>query len=292
MIENYLLEQFVAVADCGTLLGASEKLHISQPSLSRSMHKIEDEFGVSLFHRANSKIELNETGKIAAEYARRALDANEDMIDRVISFDRSLRTVSVGSCAPFPVNRIMSVLQAQLPGKTISTEIAEDDLLITGLKNHAYQMAILHQDPDDKSLFCQRFLQENLYISLPEDHPLAKRESVSLDDLRGTRILMDGTIGFWKGILLKKLSESDLLIQNSFDALDELVIASGLPVFNTDQFVAQGYVPEHRNTIPITDPEVHITYWLAALNSEQKTYRSVFNTVRGNILKEKTERDR
>lgn len=287
MIENYLLEQFVAVAECGTLLGASEKLHISQPSLSRSMHKIEDEFGVSLFHRANSKIELNETGKVAAEYARRALDANEDMVSRVISFDRSLRTISVGACTPFPVNQIMPVLQERLPGKTITTEIVDDERLITGLKNHAYQIAILHQDPDDSDLFCQRFIQENLYISLPTEHPLAARQSVSFEDLRGIRILMDGTVGFWKGIVLSKLSESDLLIQNSFDALDELVEASSLPVFNSDQFLLQGYEPEGRKSIPISNPEAHVTYWLTSLSSEQKKYHSVFNAARGNLLKAK-----
>lgn len=285
MIENYLLEQFVTVAECGTLLGASQKLHISQPSLSRSMHKIEDEFGVALFERSNSKIELNETGKIAAEYARRALDANRDMISRVIFFDRSLRTVNVGSCTPFPVNRVMPVLQERLPGKTITTEIADDEHLITGLKNTSYQIAILHQDPDDRNIFCQRFIQENLYISLPEAHPLASKESVSFEDLRGIRILMDGTVGFWKDIVLLKLSESDLLIQNSFDALDELVEASSLPVFNSDQFLSQGYEPEGRKSIPISDPEVHVTYWLAALSSEQKTYRSIFNAARGNLLK-------
>ena len=54
MIEYYLLEQFVAFAKCGTLLKAAEELHISQPSLSRSMWKIEAEFGVPLFHRENS----------------------------------------------------------------------------------------------------------------------------------------------------------------------------------------------------------------------------------------------
>ena len=43
LIETYLLEQFEAVARCGTLLKASEELHISQPSLSRSMKKLEDE---------------------------------------------------------------------------------------------------------------------------------------------------------------------------------------------------------------------------------------------------------
>ena len=95
MIENYLLEQFAAFAQYGTLLKTSEMLHISQPSLSRSMKKLEDEFGVPLFHRENKKLLLNETGKVAAEYARRALDANQEMIDHVTAFHRSLRTIYV-----------------------------------------------------------------------------------------------------------------------------------------------------------------------------------------------------
>jgi DNA-binding transcriptional LysR family regulator len=285
LIENYLLEQFVAFAEYGTLLKTAEMLHISQPSLSRSMRKIEDEFGVSLFHRENSKIALSETGKVAAEYARRALDSNQEMIDRVIAFDRSLRTVSVGSCAPFPVNEIISVLQERLPGKTISSEITDDETLIAGLKNRTYQIVILHDDPDDKSLFCQRLLQENLFISLPLDHPLAKKKSVTLEELRGTRILMDGNVGFWKDICLGKLQKSDLLIQTNFDAFTELVEASSLPLFNTDQYVSRGYLPKGRISIPISDPEVHVTYWLAALVAEQKTYRSVFNALRGNFIR-------
>lgn len=275
MIENYLLDQLIAFAECGTLLSAAEKLHISQPSLSRSMHKIEDEFGVSLFNRSNSKITLNETGKVAVEYARRALAANQDMIDHTIAFDRSQRTISIGTCAPFPFNQILPVLQDKLPGKTISSELADDDRLITGLKNHSYQIVILHHNPDDHHLFCQRLTQENLYISLPKTHPLANREDISLKELRGTRILIDSTVGFWKDIILTKLPESDLLIQNNFDVLDELVEASTLPVFNSDQFLSRGYQPEGRVSIPISDPDVHITYWLTALNSEQKKYRSI-----------------
>ena len=285
MIETYLLEQFVAFAECGTLLKASEQLHISQPSLSRSMKKLEDEIGVSLFHRENSKIALNETGKVAADYAKRALDANQELISHVISFDRSLRAVNVGSCAPLPINELTPVLQEYLPDKTISMEIAEDERLLTGLRNRMYHLVILHEAPDDKALYCQRFFKERLYISLPEEHPLANRESVSLDDLRGIRILTNGAIGFWKGIVLQKLSENDLLIQQSFDAFSELVHASNLPFFNSDQFIASGYEAEGRRSVPISDPEVHVTYWLVCLASEQKAYRSVFNAVRGNLIR-------
>ena len=286
MIEIYLLEQFDAFARCGTLLAASEELHITQPTLSRSMKKLEDEFGVSLFHRENSKLSLNETGKLAAEYARRALEANQDMIDRVVMFDRSLRTVSLGSCAPFPVNELMPTLQEQLPGKTLSSELlSNDEQLLKGLRNHLYQLVILHENPEDKTLYCQRYLEEKLYITVPEDHPLAIKQSVSFDELKGFWILMPSAIGFWMGVTLKHLSESDLLIQTSTDALAELIDASNLPFFNSDQMMRAGVEIPGRISLPITDGDAHATFWLACLASEQLKYRSLFSAIRGTMLR-------
>ena len=286
LIETYLLEQFDAVARCGTLLKASEELHISQPSLSRSMKKLEDTLGVSLFKRENSKISLNETGKLAADYARRALEANREMTERVTAFDRSLRTVSIGSCSPFPVNSLMPILQEHLPGKTISTELVEsDDRLMAGLRSHLYQLVILHTWSEEKDLLCQRYMEEQLYISLAEDHPLASRDHVTFEDLKGLRILMTAHVGFWMDITKKKLNPSDLLIQNSMEALGELIDASRLPFFNSDQMLKAGYQPPDRVALPITDPDAHSTYWIACLASEQLKYRSVFSAVRGSVLR-------
>ena len=286
MIEIYLLEQFDAFARCGTLLAASEELHITQPTLSRSMKKLEDEFGVSLFHRENSKLSLNETGKLAAEYARRALEANQEMIDRVVMFDRSLRTVSLGSCAPFPVNELMPTLQEQLPGKTLSSELqSSDEQLLKGLRNHLYQLVVLHENPEDKSLYCQRYLEEKLYITVPEDHPLAMRQSVTFDELKGFRILMTSAIGFWMGVTLKHLSESDLLIQTSTDALSELIDASNLPFFNSDQIMRASVEIPGRISLPITDDDAQATFWVACLASERLKYRSLFSAIRGTMLR-------
>jgi len=286
LIESYLLEQFEAVARCGTLLKASEELHISQPSLSRSMKKLEDVLGVSLFIRENSKITLNETGKLAADHARRALEANQEMINRVTAFDRSLRTVSIGSCSPFPVNNLMPILQEQLPGKTLSTElVSSDEKLLARLRSHLYQMVVLHHLPEEKDLFCQRYLDEQLYITLPKDHPLAGLGSVSFEDLKSLRILMTAHVGFWMDITLEKLNPANLLIQNNMDALGELIDASNLPFFNSDRMLKAGHQPPDRVALPITDPEAHATYWIACLASEQQKYRSVFSAVRGNILR-------
>lgn len=286
LIETYLLEQFIAVARCGTLLKASEELHISQPSLSRSMKKLEDELEVPLFIRENSRISLNETGKLAADYARRVLEANQEMIDRVTVFDRSLRTVSIGSCSPFPVNALMPIVQEHMPGKTLSMELSNsDEKLISGLHDNLYQLVILHTFPQNNDLFCQRYLDEQLYISITKDSPLAKKKSVTFEDLKGLSILMTSNVGFWMDITLKKIDPEKLLIQNSIDALGELIDASNLPFFNSDQMLKAGYQSQERVSLPITDPEAHATYWIACLSSEQQKYRSVFSAVRGNILR-------
>lgn len=48
MIEIYLLEQLIALDDCGTLSEAAKKIHLTQPTLTRSMQKLETEIGVPL----------------------------------------------------------------------------------------------------------------------------------------------------------------------------------------------------------------------------------------------------
>ena len=59
------LEQLVAFADCGRLSKAAEKLNISQPTITRTMQHLEEEFGVPLFERSKNRISLNETGQRA-----------------------------------------------------------------------------------------------------------------------------------------------------------------------------------------------------------------------------------
>ena len=100
MIEIHLFAQLVAFASCGTLSAAAEQLHISQPALSRSMQRLEDELGVKLFDRQKSRLTLNENGALTVQYARSLLMQEESMIEQIREYDRKKRTISVGSCTP------------------------------------------------------------------------------------------------------------------------------------------------------------------------------------------------
>ena len=71
MIELYLLENLYAVYEHKTLTLAAEKLHLTQPSLSRSMQKLEGILGVSLFDRQKNRIILNENGVLLLNVQRK-----------------------------------------------------------------------------------------------------------------------------------------------------------------------------------------------------------------------------
>ena len=73
MIETNLLAQFVAFAKAGTLTRAAQDLHTSQPALTRSMKKLEEELEVPLFVRHKNHLELTQTGHYAVYYAQRVL---------------------------------------------------------------------------------------------------------------------------------------------------------------------------------------------------------------------------
>lgn len=285
MIEIYLLEHFVAVAEHGTLLKAAEALYLSQPALSRSMKKLETQLGVSLFDRDNSKISLNKTGLHAVEYARRILELDREMCEGVADFDRRQRTVSLGACAPFPLGELTPVIQERFVEMAVSTELADDSRLITGLHNRVYQLAILHKKPEDKDLFFQHYLEEKLFIVLPKGHPLSDRKSITFDDLRGCKVLLGAAIGFWMDVCRRRLNAEDLLIQNSMEALYDLIEASTLPHFTSDRIIERGGINHERITIPIEDDDAKTTYYIACLNSEKKKYGAVFSAAREAVFR-------
>ena len=73
------LQIFVAVADCGKMRAAAERLHISQPSVSQAVRELESYYNIKLFERLSQRIYITETGKKLLPYARHIIDSFETM---------------------------------------------------------------------------------------------------------------------------------------------------------------------------------------------------------------------
>jgi len=284
MIEIYLLEHLAAFARCGTLSKAAEELLISQPALSRSMKKLEDDLGVKLFIRENKKLLLNETGKLAAELAQSQVNQNRELISRVIAFDRSLHSVHIGACAPQPMAELMPILQDHFGDMTISSELVYGEKLIKGLKTGVYHLAILREAIEDKELFSQRYMSESLYICVPESHRLANNETVRFSDLKGEKFLLYQHIGFWMSVCEEYMKDTTFLIQPDRDTFADLVTNTDYPAFASDRIINEGYRMEGRVFIPIDEDKARYTFYIACRTNDKKKYAAFFNSVRSEVI--------
>lgn len=261
MIDIYLLEQLQAFHDYGTLSAASEILHISQPALSRSMKKLEELLGVTLFERQKNKITLNETGLMAAKYAAKILEQEKDMVERIRAFDRRRHTIALGACAPAPILLLTPLLAQTYGDMTIASEIKKGDTLLRGLFDNTYQAIILTHQAESDELESIHWQNEHLYITLPPAHPLAGREGIYLHELNGQTMLLYSKIGFWYDLCMDKMPNTRFLMQDEYEALGELVQASALPAFSTNLVRSEDDRHLNRVFIPVLDAEANVDYY-------------------------------
>ena len=279
VIETSLLEQLVAFHDLKTLSAAAEHLMTSQPALSRSMRKLEEEFGVTLFERSKNRLLLNENGALAAECARRVLEEQEAMIARVRALDRSRRTIAVGSVAPGPLMDLSPMLSSEYEDRTVSTELRKKEELIPMLEHGIFQMIILREIPANDGIFTCPCGSEHLYVSLPESHPLASRKSVTFAEMDGTEFLQISNVGIWEDIKKKEMPHARIYLQKDTAALAAVAATSSMATFKTDISLRHLAPEPGRVVIPFSDESSTVHFWCCCLKKDERKYRNWFRTL-------------
>lgn len=254
--------QLLAIADSGTLSKAAEVVHLSQPALSRSIQKLEREWNVSLFDRKKNKLTLNPTGELAVQYARRILDDVARMTETVQAFDRSQRTIFIGSCAPAPILELMYHLSGRFADMSITSEMTAPEQLLPGLLQNHYQVIITAQHP---GIVCRKLCTEHLYLLLPAAHPLAAHKNgIYAKDLAGQSMLLFREIGIWQNFVDTHMQQTEFIIQEQSNVFNALVRTSGLPAFATDLTMMRYKPAEGRVAIPFLDSDAVIAFYCCA----------------------------
>lgn len=268
-LEN--LRQFVAFADCGTLAAAAKKCHISQPTITRTMQVIEEDFGVPLFERKKNRISFNDTGLLAVTHARTVLAAADSAEQVVKAFDRAKRTIRIEACAPAPLWTLIPSLSGKYPSMTLTSELVSDsDRIIEHISDNACEIGISLKKPEDESISWVKYGEEKLSICLPANHELVKsnKTAVTFDDIDGFNCLLRSEIGFWTELVCRKMPASRFLIQADDFAMEELTQNTDMPFFVTN-YSDQSRISDRKIILPITDTDSMVEYYLI---SRQKKY--------------------
>lgn len=277
MIELEQLKYLVEFYENQTLSKAATHLHISQPVLTRSMQKIEEDLGVQLFTRTKNRITFNDTGVLAVELAKKILADAKNMQKQVQDFDKKQHTFSIGACAPAPNIYITQKVFQTHSDKTVTSEVNDINELIAGLKEGNYTIIVMPYPSNDEDIDSISFMEEQLYFSLPFDHPFASRKSLSLKEMDGERMLLMSNIGFWNEMHQNTMPHTKFLIQQDRTVFYDLIELSSLPSFTSDFMMNIEGVPSNRKIIPITDQEAHSTFYCWYLKTNKKQLKPFLN---------------
>ena len=190
------LRYFVIVAEEQNVTRAAERLHVSQPPLSRQIRDLEAELGVELFRRTAKSLALTEAGKIFLIEARVVLSQAEKAVQTVRAIGMGERgQVRVGYAPSLTVELLPKALRSferECPGVRVTLHDLSTEECVQRLTNRKLDVALTVR-PSESSMRGLQFTRLKSYplcCAVGVTHPLARKRSMSLAQLKQEKLIV------------------------------------------------------------------------------------------------------
>jgi len=188
------LGYLVALADEKHFGRAAERAHVSQPTLSAQLKKLEDYLGVQLIERNPNRVTLTEAGEQIVSRARRILEAS----DEVVTLARAhrdplagkLRLALLPTIGPYLLPRVAREIRKALPRLELRLYEYQTVSMLEKLHDGTIDVGVLALPVDLDGLESRPLYDEPFTVALPEHHRLTKKTSLRVEDLKDEPLLL------------------------------------------------------------------------------------------------------
>lgn len=216
MITMQQLTYFVALAEILHYTRTSERLHITQPSLSYSINKMEKDLGVPLFMKKGKKLHLTQYGNILLPYAKQALETLDFGVKKIEALrNPEQTTINLGyiysvSFDFFPslISNFMNLKGNRQITFQLSQGIKVD--LVQKLSEGQIDIAIAG-DYDEPFLQKVQLFEQELFLLVPSDNPLSSRKNITLKELQHEDFIFPKHTSGLREILDKHFSQVGII---------------------------------------------------------------------------------
>lgn len=188
------LQYFVTLAELRHFTRAADACFVSQPTLSTQIKKLEEELGVQLVERAPRKVMLTPVGLEVAERARsvlRDLEQIKALTRRAVDPNSGILKLGLfPTLAPYLLPHVIPGLRHRYPQLQLQLFEEKTADILTMLRQGKLDAGILAQPIEDDSLDHRMLFEEPFVAAMPQQHPLASRNRIDIEDLRGQELLL------------------------------------------------------------------------------------------------------
>ena len=193
-MEMHQLRYVMAVAQKGNFSRAAELCHVSQPSLSQQIHKLEDELGERLFDRMKRQAKLTPHGEAFLRRAARILEEVDAAKREATDTKGLLRgVVTIGvlpTIAPYLLPPVVAQFSERFPGVELVVQEDTTARLLKLAHGCEIDFALASEPIRDERLTVKELFSEELLLALPPGHPLTRKRTVAPADLEGERLIV------------------------------------------------------------------------------------------------------
>lgn len=188
------LRYLVAAADTEHFGRAAEQCHVSQPTLSGQIRKLEDTLGVALFERSHRSVMLTDAGREVAVHAREILEQVRQLEtvarSRQDPLSGELRIGVIPTLCAYLLPHLLPQLKQKYPGMHLVVFEETTEQLIARLREHEIDGALLATNHASDELVDLPLFTEPLWVAMPKQHKLAGENSVNTTDLQSEPLLL------------------------------------------------------------------------------------------------------
>ena len=188
-MELYQIKYFLAVCQWQNFTRAASHCHVAQPSLTKAIHKLEQEFGGALFQRGRSQSILTELGRRVRPHFEAMWHAREAaQLDARSYLDAEKATVRLGvmsTISPTRMTDFFARLRTEAPTlELVINEVPGKDL-IEAMQNDVYDAALLAWPSPPPSIHMLPLYSERFVVAFSPGHPFGEKNAVDVSMLEG-----------------------------------------------------------------------------------------------------------
>lgn len=188
------LRYVVALSKELNFVRAAQKSHVTQPTLSQQVKKLEEELGVPLFERSSKHVRLTAAGEkflpsalsVLATLDKGVRDLREDSGDVM----GEIRISAIPTLGPYVLPQIITQLRRKAPKLKLHIYEETTSVLVESLKSGKVDLGLLALPVDAEGLVSKVAAKEFFYLAVSKKHPLAVRSEVTSRDLRSEDLLI------------------------------------------------------------------------------------------------------
>lgn len=201
------LKYIIGVSEIGSFNKAADQLYVSQPSLTSAIKDVEKEFNIILFNRSSKGISLTNEGKEFLQYARQIYAQYDNLLDRFDTSKKRKKKFAVSCqhysfCVKAFIDMVKKIEKSDGNSDEYDFAINETRTLtvIEDVTNLRSEIGILHLSDFNRSalekvfkandLIFEKLVSCNAYVYLWKNHPLAKQNVLTFEDLKNYPCLM------------------------------------------------------------------------------------------------------